>query len=226
MKTGEQIEEELKERVAEIVQRGVAALSGLEAYGEAGQRIAASVAMKKLEGVANMHLALRRVAEAESRELVLALAVLEARRFGEDEKPWLLFGHVAGEAKNIADLALNHASELIAEIDAAAKRFAHADRYPEETPTEPAIGQLWWASDQGEYGSEGLLIIEDVDLAADPIEVVFQRDNFFDRSSMEWAEIVAATKRGTDSEHERFIYIGQAPPELRDAYTRPASNGT
>ena len=62
---------------------------------------------------------------------------------------------------------------------------------------------------------------EDVDLAPYPIEVVFQRDNFFDRSSMEWTAIVAATKRGTDVEAERFLYIGQAPPELRDAYKRP-----
>lgn len=217
MKTGEQIEEELKGRVAEIVQRGVAALSGLEAYGEAGQRIAASIAMKKLESVANMHLALRRVAEAEPRALNLALAVLLARRGSEDPP----LDYVTGTAKQIAGLALNHASELIAEIDAAVDRFASFTCEGAEVPTEPAIGQLWWAIDQREFGGEGLLVVEDVDLAPYPIEVVFQRDNFFDRSSMEWTAIVAATKRGTDVEAERFLYIGQAPPELRDAYKRP-----
>jgi hypothetical protein len=147
---------------------------------------------------------------------------LLARRGSEDPP----LNYVIGTAKQVADLALNHASELIAEIDAARERFASFTCEGAETPTEPVIGQLWWAADQREYGGEGLLVVEDVDTAADPIEVVFQRDNFFDRSSMEWAEIVAAAKRGTASEHERFIYIGQAPPELRDAYTRPTSDGT
>lgn len=219
METGKQIEAKLNDRVREIVQRGVAALSGLDAYGEAGQKIAASIALKKLEGVANTHLALRKVLDAAPREVDLALSVLLARRGGKN--PPLDF--VVAAAKQVACLALDAPEELVAELDAASERFAAFTCEGAATPDAPTVGQLWWVEDGREFGGEGLLVVEDVDLAADPIEVVFQRDNCFDRSSMEWPDVVAATKRGTGFEYERFVYLGQAPPELRDDYVRPSA---
>lgn len=68
--------------------------------------------------------------------------------------------------------------------------------------------------------------MEDVDLATDPIEVLFNRDNYFDRSSMEWCGIVTAATRSGGSDHEHFLYIGQAPPELRDDYVRSEPEAT
>lgn len=88
------------------------------------------------ENTADAYRALRKIVGAEPRVLSLALSVLLARH-GSDDPP---LDFVVGAAKQIASLALSNPTELIAEIDAAAGRFASFTCEGSEIPPGPDAG--------------------------------------------------------------------------------------
>lgn len=160
--------------------------------------------------------ALDAIAEAEQRTLILALAVLTARRGAPMSRTDDL---IAYTAKEIANLAMNAPDELIAELESARERFGAFTADGAELPPAPAIGQLWWVHDPREYGSadQGFLVVEDIE--ATPLTVIFLEDNAFDLYSVAWSNIATPP----DGSSYAFKYIGLAPAELRDAYERPTS---